>query len=203
MESKAEFRLPVPVNERDHIIGAQDARVTVVKYGDYETPDSLKIHLVIEKMVHELLDSVRLVYRHFPLVTVHPHALRAAEAAEAAAAQGRFWEMNRLLYLNPGKLEDKELRKYAQKIGLDLERFDREMEGRVYAGPILRDRDFSLNRGITGVPTFFVNDVMCALTGMELVEAVKAISGQQTRTQASEHFGQSMAEPGHLEILAQ
>lgn len=202
MESRAEFRLPVPVNERDHIIGAADARVTVVKYGDYETPDSRKMHLAIEKMVHELLDSVRLVYRHFPLVRVHPHALRAAEAAEAAAAQGRFWEMNRLLYLNPGKLEDKELRKYAQKIGLDLERFDREMESRVHAGRILSDRDFSLTHGITGVPTFFVNDVMCALTGMELVEAVKAISEQHRRTRGSERFGQSMAEPGPSELLA-
>ena len=202
MESRAEFRLPVPVNERDHVIGAPDARVTVVKYGDYETTDSRKMHLAIEKIVQELLDRVRFVYRHFPLVRVHPRALRAAEAAEAAAAQGKFWEMNRLLYLNPDKLEDKELRKYAQKIGLELERFDREMEGRVHAGRILRDRAFSLDHGITGAPTFFVNDVMCALTGMELVEAVKAISGQHTRTRGSERFGQSAAEPGPSEILA-
>jgi formate-nitrite transporter family protein len=195
MEFRTEVRLPVPVNGRDHIIGSPDARVTVVKYGDYESPDSRKMHLMIEKMVRELLDRIRLVYRHFPLVKVHPHALRAAEATEAAAAQGKFWEMNSLLYKNPGKLEDKELRRYAKKIGLDLEKFDLEMESRVYAMQILRERDLSLTSGITGAPTFFVNDVLCALTGMELVEAVKAISEQNIRAEGSMRLEHGMVRP--------
>ncbi len=184
MKSRIEFRLPVPVNERDHIIGAPDARVTVVKYGDYESPDSCRMHVVIEKAVRGMLDRVRLVYRHFPLVNVHPHALRAAEAAEAAAAQGKFWEMNNLLYLNPENLEDKELRKYAKRIGLDLEKFDHEMGRDVYALQILRDRDVSLIHGITGAPTFFVNDVLCPATGMELVEVVKALAARDIRAEA-------------------
>src|SRR5258705_322367 len=84
--------LPVPVNERDHILGAPNAAVTVVQYGDYESPDCRKMHQAIERMIQPLLNTVRLVYRHFPVVKVHPHALRAAEAAEAAAAQDKFWE---------------------------------------------------------------------------------------------------------------
>jgi formate-nitrite transporter family protein len=195
MEGRTEVRLPISVNERDHIIGAPDARVTVVKYGDYESPGSRKMHLMIEKMVRELLDRMCLVYRHFPLVRVHPHALRAAEAAEAAASQGMFWQMNSLLYQNPGKLEDKELRRYAKKIGLDLEKFDREMESGAYAKQILRDRNLSLTSGITGVPTFFVNGVMCAMTGMELVAAVKAISEQNTRTEDLRRLEHCVAKP--------
>src|SRR4051794_14779520 len=99
--SEAEtIRLAVPVNERDHARGPTNALVTVVNYGDYECPDCQKRHRAVEKMARELLDRVRLVQRHFPLDEVHPHALRAAEAAEAAAAQGKFWEMHRLLYLH-------------------------------------------------------------------------------------------------------
>ena len=84
MSHPSNLRLPVPVHDSDHVIGPQGAQVTVVKYGDYECPDCQKMHRSIEKMTRELLNDVRLVYRHFPLVNVHPHALRAAEAAEAA-----------------------------------------------------------------------------------------------------------------------
>ena len=187
MKSRTEFRLPVPVNERDHILGATDARVTVVKYGDYESLGSCKMHAVIEKTVRGLLDRVRFVYRHFPLVNIHPHALRAAEAAEAAAAQGKFWEMNSLLYLNPEKLEDEELRKYAKRVGLNLEKFDHEMGRDVYALQILRDRDMSLIHGITGAPTFFVNGVLCPMTGMALVELVKALAEHDARAEVQSH----------------
>lgn len=173
--NREEIRLPIPVNERDHMTGTPNARVTVVKYGDYESPNSQRTHQAIEKMVRQLLDRVRLVYRHFPLVNNHPHALRAAEAAEAAAAQGKFWEMNNLLYLNPAKLEDKDLRKYAKKIGLNLERFDHEMASARYAEQILKDRYFSINHGITGTPTIFVNGLLYPMSGVKLVEAVKSL----------------------------
>src|SRR6266850_6013129 len=118
------IRLSVPVNERDHVRGPTDAPVIVVNYADYECPNCQKRHRSIEKMIRELLHSVRLVHRHFPLVNVHPHALRAAEAAEAAATQGKFWEMHSLLCLNPSNLKDNDLHKYATKIDLDLEWFD-------------------------------------------------------------------------------
>jgi protein-disulfide isomerase len=170
------FRLPVPVNERDHVIGRADASVTVVKYGDYECAGEARMHRAIEKMARQLLDRVRLVYRHFPLIYIHRRALRAAEAAEAAAAQGKFWEMNSLLYLNPDKLEDNQLRKYASQVGLDLCRFDHEMSINLYAEEILRNLEFSINHGITGTPTFFVNDALWAVTGVKLMEGVKALA---------------------------
>ena len=84
------MKLAIPINERDHAIGPADALVTVVNYGDYECPDCRHRHLAVEKMFDQLVDSVRFVYRHFPLVNVHTHAMRAAEAAEAAAVQGKY-----------------------------------------------------------------------------------------------------------------
>jgi len=119
--------LAVPVTERDHTIGPTDARVTVVNYGDYQCPGCQRTHRSTEKMARELLDRVRLVHRHFPLVKNYPRALRTAEAAEAAAAQGKFWEMHRPLYLRPDKLSDRDPRQHAKEIKLDVGRFNREM----------------------------------------------------------------------------
>jgi protein-disulfide isomerase len=168
--------LAAPVNERDHTMGPTNAPVTVVNYGDYQCPGCQETHRSTEKMARELLDTVRLVHRHFPLVKSHPRALHAAEAAEAAAAQGKFWEMHRLLFLRPDKLADRDLRRYAKEIGLDLERFDREMAGGIYADQILKDFYFSLNHGITGTPTTFINGLLYSKSGVELVGTVKAIA---------------------------
>src|SRR6266478_7680815 len=129
--------LVIPINERDHLLGPSNASVTVVNYGDYQCPDCHRRHREVEKMVDTLRDRVRFVYRHFPLISVHPRALRAAEAAEAAAAQGKFWEMHRRLYLRPDKLGDRDLRRHAKEMRLDLERFDREMAGGIYSDQIL------------------------------------------------------------------
>ena len=114
--------------------------------------------------------------RVFPLVKVQPPALRAAEASEAAAVQGMFWEMHTLLYLNSASLKDNDLRQYAQKIGLDLERFDSEMASSVYVRQILKDRDLSIINGISDVPTFFVNERRWTMTGLDLVHAVKDLA---------------------------
>ena len=170
------MRLALPVNERDHVLGPTDAIVTVVNYGDYQCPDCHKRHRAVEKLFDEMVNTVRFVYRHFPLVNVHPRALRAAEAAEAAAAQGKFWEMHRRLYLRPDKLEDRNLRRHAQDVGLDLERFDREMASGVYADQILKDYHNSMTYGITGAPTTFINGQLYSMSGVELVGAVKAIA---------------------------
>jgi protein-disulfide isomerase len=171
--------LAVPVNERDHVMGPANASVTVVNYGDYQCPGCQQRHRSTEKMARELLDKVRLVHRHFPLVKSHPRALRAAEAAEAAAAQGKFWELHRLLYLRPNKLGDRDLRRYGNEIGLDLERFDYEMASGIYADQILKDFHFSLNHGITGTPTTFINGVRYAMSAVELVTTVRTIVKEQ------------------------
>jgi formate-nitrite transporter family protein len=179
MSEAATATLAVPVNERDHVMGPTNAPVTVVNYGDYQCPGCQRTHRSTEKLARELLDRVRLVHRHFPLVKSHPRALRAAEAAEAAAAQGKFWEMHRLLYLHPDKLGDRDLRRYGNEVGLDLERFDREMASGIYADQILKEFYFSLNHGISGTPTTFINGVRYAMSAVELVATVKAIVEEQ------------------------
>jgi protein-disulfide isomerase len=174
MSAAESKKLSLRINERDHVIGLSDASVTVVNYGDYECPDCHKRHRTVQKMIDELLGTVRFAYRHFPLVNVHPRALRAAEAAEAAAAQGKFWEMHRSLYLDPEKLEERHLRHHAHAIGLDVERFDQEMANHTYADRILKDYYDSINNGITGAPTTFINGEHYAMSGVELIAAVKA-----------------------------
>ena len=169
------MRLSFPVNDRDHSIGPLSASVTVVNYGDYQCPDCQKRHREVERMFDQLVDAVRFVYRHFPLVNVHPDALRASEAAEVAAAQGKFWEMHRHLYSHSDKLEERHLRRYAKEIGLDLEQFDRDMTSGIYTDQVLRDYHNSVNYGITGAPTTFINDELYAMSGPELLEAVKTI----------------------------
>lgn len=169
------LKLVVPVDERDHTLGPADASVTVVNYGDYQCPDCHRRHKEIQRMIDELTDSVRFVYRHFPLIKAHPRALKAAEAAESAAAQGKFWEMHRLLYLSPDKLDDKDLRRHAHKIGLELERFDREMASSMYADRIMKDYYNSLVSGISGTPTTFVNSTLYAMGGTQLLATVKAM----------------------------
>lgn len=169
------MKLSVPVNERDHVIGPLSAPITVVNYGDYECPDCHRRHREVEKMFDQLVNSVRFVYRHFPLVNAHPRALRAAEAAEAAAAQGKFWEMHRHLYTRPDKLEDRHLRRYAREIGLELDRFDREMADGTYNEQILNNYHSSITYGITGAPTTFINGELYAMSGVELLSTVKTM----------------------------
>jgi len=166
-------RLAVPVDDRDHVIGPAKAPVTVVTYGDYECAACQSRHRATEEMFDELRNSVRFVYRHFPLLKVHPRALRAAEAAEAAAAQGKFWEMHRLLYSHSRRLSDPELRRHARTIGLDLVRFDRDMANGTYADQIKKGYYESIISGISGAPTTFVNGVLFAMSGVELLTTVK------------------------------
>jgi len=175
-----QLRLESPVTERDHVIGPPHAHVTVVTYGDYDSPACRSRHCAAEKMFDELLGTVRFVYRHFPLLNVHSRALRAAEAAEAAAAQGKFWEMHRLLYSRSNKLKDRDLRRHAQTIGLDLARFDHDMATRIHADRIRQSYYDSINKGISGVPTTFVNGVMYAMSGVELLSEVKTTLNNQT-----------------------
>jgi len=177
------LKLTVPVGEKDHAIGPANAVVTVVNYGDYECPDCRRRHREVEKMFDELLHSVRFVYRHFPLVNVHPNSLRAAEAAEAAAAQDKFWDMHRRLYLHPDKLQDRDLHRHAREIGLNLERFDREMASDTYADQIRNAYYNSIVNGITGAPTTFINDKFYAMSGVELLATVKAIVADQSTHQ--------------------
>jgi len=169
------MNLVIPINEKDHSIGPTEAPVTVVNYGDYQCPDCHRRHREVQRLVDNLSGRVRFVYRHFPLVKVHPHALQAAEAAEAAAAQGKFWEMHRRLYTQPDKLDERYLRRYPREIGLDLEKFDRDLREGLYRDQVLKDYQNSMIHGITGAPTTFINGELYAMSGPELLDVVKAL----------------------------
>src|SRR2546421_7373815 len=150
--------LSVPVSEqRDHIQGPVTAAVTLVEYGDYECSYCGEAYPVLKELTAELGDQVRLVFRNFPLTQIHPHAQRAAEAAEAAAAQGRFWPMHDMLYEQQEALEDEDLVAYATELGLDLDRFQVQLTQGAYAERIREDLMSGVRSGVNGTPTFFIN----------------------------------------------
>ena len=150
--------LATPVTEeRDHIQGPPDAPVTLLEYGDYECPYCGAAYSIIKDVQARMGDRLRFVFRNFPITTSHAHAEQAAEAAEAAGAQGRFWEMHDLLYENQKRLGDDDLRAYAQRIGLDLERFDKELAEHVHAPRVREDFMSGVRSGVNGTPTFFIN----------------------------------------------
>ena len=149
--------LKLAVGERDHIRGDADAPVTLVEYGDFECPHCAVAHGVIEEVLAEAQAMVRFVYRHFPLSNMHPHALIAAQASEAAAAQGRFWEMYDVLFLNQDALDPDDLIGYAESLHLDAARFIDEMEREVYAPKVQEDFTSGVRSGVNGTPTFFIN----------------------------------------------
>ena len=150
-------RLEPPVGDRDHARGPVTAPATLVEYGDYECPYCGRMHPVVKELHERVGERLRLVFRHFPLDSVHPHARRAAEASEAAAAQGRFWEMHDLLYDNQEDLEDEALRHYAAEVGLDVARFEDDLAECRHAPHVQEDRLGGERSGVEGTPTFFVN----------------------------------------------
>ena len=142
--------------ERDHIRGPLSAPVTVVEYGDFECPYCGHAEPIIRDLLHDFGD-VRYVWRHLPLNDVHTNAQLAAEASEAAVAQGRFWEMYDLLLANQDALRPSHLLDYAEKLGLDLDRFTEELRTHVGAARVAEDVDSADMSGVSGTPTFFIN----------------------------------------------
>ena len=151
--------LTVPVSERDHVAGPDTAAVTLVEYGDYECPYCRAAYPVVKAVQAELGDRLRFAFRNFPITSSHPHARRAAEAAEAAAAQGRFWEMHDHLYEHRDALEDGDLVSYAEELGLDVERFARDLDSHEYADLVQEDFMSGVRSGVNGTPTFFIDGV--------------------------------------------
>jgi protein-disulfide isomerase len=142
--------------ERDHIRGPIQAPVTVVEYGDFQCPYCGQAEPVVRKLLRDFAD-VRYVWRHLPLTDVHLLAQLAAEAAEAAAAQGAFWEMHDVLLDHQDALEPNDLVGYAKQLGLDVDRFTDDLRGRVGAARIADDVDSADLSGVSGTPTFFIN----------------------------------------------
>jgi len=152
-------QLVLPVGERDHMQGPADAPVTLVEYGDFECPYCGMAYPIVKEAQRRLGDRLRFVFRNFPISTAHPHAEHAAEVAEAAGAQGKFWEMHDLLYERQSTLDDAHLQRFAEELGLDVERFDREMNERRYEARVREDFMSGVRSGVNGTPSFFVNGV--------------------------------------------
>jgi len=131
--------------------------VTIVEYGDFECPNCKQAAPALKLLLERFAGRVRVVFRHFPLEEVHPHALAAAEAAECAGGQGKFWEMHDLLFANQDHLKTNQLHSYAERLQLDMARYTSEMDDEVYRQRIREQMDGARRSGVRATPTFFVN----------------------------------------------
>ena len=147
-----------PLRPDDHIIGPDSAPATLIAYCDFECPYCGQAFGRIRRLRARFEHQLRFVYRHFPLIDKHPNAQQAAEASEAAHRQGRFWVMHDLLFEHQEDLETDDLYRYAELACLDLTRFKEDLHGRLHASRVLHDVKSGRRSGVTGTPTFFLND---------------------------------------------
>ena len=171
--------LTPPVSDRDHAQGATDAPLTLVEYGDYQCPYCGAAYPVVKQLQNTLGKKLRFVFRNFPLTQAHPYAMVAAEAAEAAALQGKFWAMHDLLYEQQAFLEPDIIPLWAKKIGLDLEMFGNHIKQGVVAKRIKEDRQSGIRSGVNGTPTFYINGTR--YDGPPVVEALQGALEEQLK----------------------
>ncbi len=149
--------------------------VTLVEYGDFECPYCGRAHPEVKRLLASAPVAIRFVFRHFPLSQTHPHAMMAAEAAEAAGAQARFWEMHDLLFENQDQLESPALIAHARALGLDVERFAGDLQTHRFRERVPRDFMSGVRSGVNGTPSFFINGVKHegGFTAEELLAAIE------------------------------
>jgi protein-disulfide isomerase len=152
-------KLTLPVGARDHVQGAEAAPVTLVEYGDYECPHCGAAYPVVQKLQEKLGKKLRFVFRNFPLNSIHPHAEHAAEAAEAAGLQGKFWEMHDWIFEHQDALEDRDLQEAARALGLDAGKFLKDMQSQALTPRVKEDFQSGVRSGVNGTPTFFINGI--------------------------------------------
>lgn len=174
--------LALPVRESDHILGPAQAPVTIVEYGDYQCPFCAAAAPAVQSLRVELGDRVRFVFRHFPVPTVHPLAREAAEAAEAAADQGRFWEMHEQLFKSQDRFEPDIFPELALNLNLDLENFQRAIQNHTHRDRVQEDVLSGIHSGVAGTPTFFFNGVRHE--GAQTFDALLEAAQQAERHQA-------------------
>jgi protein-disulfide isomerase len=151
-------RLRPPLDPNDHFLGDPTAGLSLVEFGDYECPFCGQAYPITRRLQKVFgPDRLCFVFRHFPPSSLHPHALAAAEAAEAAAAQGRFWEMHDMLFEHQDAFEPKDLERYATIIGLDVGAFVRDLRSRRFLPEVRSDLRSGAVSGVNGTPTFFIN----------------------------------------------
>ena len=148
-----------PVSDRDHNEGRATARLTLVEFGDYQCPYCGAAYPVVKQLQRDLGSKLRFVFRNFPLTQAHPYAMVAAEAAEAAALQGKFWEMHDIIYENQDQLEPSILPLWAQQLRLNVNEFGRAIKEGLITERINEDRKSGIHSGVNGTPCFFINGV--------------------------------------------
>jgi protein-disulfide isomerase len=146
-----------PDDATDHTLGPASARAVIVEYGDFECPSCARAHGAIKIMLKDFGDKVRFVFRHYPQAAAHPHAELAAEAAEAAGAQGHFWPYHDILFTHQDHLKEKDLKGYAEEVGLDMPRYMNEMSDHVYLQRVQEHLTGGRLLGIRATPALFVN----------------------------------------------
>jgi protein-disulfide isomerase len=178
MSQDDEARLSVPVTKADHIAGGAAALVTLIEYGDYQCPFCGQAYPIVKEIQRQLGTRLRFVFRNFPLTNAHPFAEAAAEAAEAAAVQGKIWEMHDLLYENQANLGPQLLVEAASTLSLDVPLFLGDMKSRKYKDRVRRDFMGGVRSGVNGTPGFFVNDTRFegSWASDELAETLAALA---------------------------
>jgi NhaA family Na+:H+ antiporter len=196
-------RLTIPVSENDHYFGPLDAPVIVVEYADMECPYCKDVQPILLDIKERLGDRVCLVFRHFPIQNQHSHAQKAAEAVEAAAAQGKFPSMLRTLFREQDKLEFDDLVRHAETVGLDVERFTKELNQGKYADRVREDFRSGVRSGVNGTPTFFINGTRYdgAWDLESLLEVIEKPLGVRV-TRLAQEFTRRAASGGILLLIA-
>ena len=167
--------LAVAPQPADHCQGPEHAPVTLLEYGDFECPSCKVAAQTPKLLLARFPNKIRFIFRHFPLEEAHPHALMAAEAAEAAAGQGLFWPMHDALFLNQPHLKDRDLYRYAGELGLDLVRYTAEMADHIYLQTVREQAAGGRRSHIRATPTFFVDGVVQDISfGMEALRETVA-----------------------------
>ena len=168
--------LRAPISDRDHVVGARSAELTLIEYGDYQCPATRDADDIVEELRDRFGAHLRFAFRQFPKSDLHDRAVIAAEAAEAAGAQDRFWDMHRLLFENQPRFDLHALQGYAARLGLEHSRFSRDLISHIHIPKIREDFRGGIDSGVTATPTFFINglryegpiDVLSMTTGLEL-----------------------------------
>jgi protein-disulfide isomerase len=150
--------LSVAVSDRDHCQGNPSARIALVQYGDYQCPGCQAAHNIIPVLQQAFGEQIQFVFRHFPQSHIHPEAYHAAEAAEAAASQNKFWEMHTHLFAHQSQLADSYLVEYALALHLDVNQFLHEMATDCHMARVQSDIESGIQSNVTQTPTFFIND---------------------------------------------
>ena len=183
-------RLVVPVDDRDHVLGPEDAPVTLVEYGDYQCPYCARAHPIVQELLRRRTNLIRFAYRHFPLISIHPYAEPAAEVAEAAGARGRFWPVHDWLFANQDRLSPVTLIAALVGMGLDGEAIAGELRDHDFLDKVQSDFVSGVRSGVNGTPTFFINGMRYegGHSLPELVTAVDAAARAADTSSAAERL---------------